>query len=140
MENNAAPAVPPPAAPAPQTGKKRHGCLTTWMILILIGCVLSLAGYLAGASFMVGDDRPGWYIPVNIIIIVIQIISAIAILKWKKWGFWGFVVATVISVIIGFTAGAGMGIATIVGGIIGIAILYGVLHIGKENKGWPQLE
>jgi hypothetical protein len=24
--------------------------------------------------------------------------------------------------------------------IIGVLLLYGVLHIGKENKGWSQLE
>jgi hypothetical protein len=27
-----------------------------------------------------------------------------------------------------------------VGGLLGVAILYGVLHIGKERKGWTQLE
>jgi hypothetical protein len=25
-------------------------------------------------------------------------------------------------------------------GLVGIAILYGVLQIGKKNKEWPQLE
>jgi hypothetical protein len=34
----------------------------------------------------------------------------------------------------------GLGIFQSAVGLIGIAVLYGVLQIGKENKGWPQLE
>jgi hypothetical protein len=33
----------------------------------------------------------------------------------------------------------GLGVLSFVG-LVGIAMLYGVLHIGKENKGWSQLE
>jgi hypothetical protein len=25
-------------------------------------------------------------------------------------------------------------------GLVGVLLLFGVLHIGNENKGWPQLE
>jgi hypothetical protein len=135
MENQAAPA---PAAQPPVKTKKRHGCLTVWLILIIIGCALSLVGYLVGSSFMVAANVPGWVIPVYIVISVLQLVCAIALFKWKKWGFWGIIVATVISVIIGFATH--MGIATVIFALIGIAILYGVLQIGKENKGWPQLD
>jgi hypothetical protein len=34
----------------------------------------------------------------------------------------------------------GLGAGTVLAGLAGLLVLYGVLHIGKENKGWPQLE
>ena len=34
----------------------------------------------------------------------------------------------------------GLGFWSAVGGILAVLILYGVLHIGKNNKGWPQLD
>jgi hypothetical protein len=43
----------------------------------------------------------------------------------------------VASLVVNLWLGVGMGVA---GAVIGVLLLYGVLHIGKENKGWPQLE
>jgi hypothetical protein len=34
----------------------------------------------------------------------------------------------------------GLGPLAAIGGIIGVLFLYGVLQIGKENKGWSRLE
>jgi len=64
-------------------------------------------------------------------------VCAVAVLQWKKWGFWGFCASAVASLVVNLWLGVGMGI---VGAVIGVLLLYGVLHIGKENKGWPRLE
>jgi hypothetical protein len=57
----------------------------------------------------------------------------------EKWGFWGFCAVN----IIGIVADIGLGISIVwplVAMLISIAVLYGVLNIGQNNKGWPQLD
>jgi hypothetical protein len=75
---------------------------------------------------------------VLIILSLFNLVCAIQLLRWKKWGFWGYCVSTVVAVAISLSLG--LGISSLIGGILGIAILFGVLHIGRENKGWPQLD
>jgi hypothetical protein len=59
-------------------------------------------------------------------------------LNGKKWGFWGFIASSIVALFVNLSIGMGIGQSLL--GLVGIALLYGVLHIGKENKGWPQLE
>ena len=120
--------------------KQRHGCLTTWLILMIIANTLAAVIYLF-ASAPIQKQLPGspeWLFPVMALFSVINLICAVALLKWKKWGFLGFC-ASSIAVLL-FNLSAGLGTGTSLGGLLGAAILYGVLHIGKEDKGWPQLE
>jgi hypothetical protein len=113
--------------------KKRHGCLTTWLILIILGAVASTIIVLVGAA-AVGLST--WVIIVEIVVCVIEIVCAIALFGWKKWGFYGFCVAAVIMIILNIIAKSWFSVAS---PIISIALLYAVLQIGKDNKGWPQL-
>jgi hypothetical protein len=83
-------------------------------------------------------DAPGWAFPVLIVFSLFNLVCAIALFKWKKWGFWGCCVFSVVALVVNLSVGLGIGPA--VGGLVGVLLLYGVLHIGKENKGWPQLE
>ena len=76
--------------------------------------------------------------PVLIVVSLFNLLCAIMLFKWKKWAFWGFCASAV--VVIAVNLSAGIGIAASLGGLIGVAILYGVLHIGGDNKGWPQLD
>jgi hypothetical protein len=69
---------------------------------------------------------------------VFIIICAVGLFMWKKWGFWGFCAAAVIGIIINISSGGP--IYAIISPIISVLVLFGVLNIGKENKGWPQLE
>ena len=32
------------------------------------------------------------------------------------------------------------GLLSAIGGVLAVLILYSALHIGKDDKGWPQLE
>jgi len=75
----------------------------------------------------------------------------------KKWGFWGYCASSIAGLAINLLINTG-GAVQIPGGtsqalvgsisiiisvaavILGILILFGVLHIGKENKGWRQLK
>ncbi len=56
----------------------------------------------------------------------------------KKWGYWGFAVSSIVAFSVNLASGLGVGQSLL--GLLGLALLYGVLQIGKENAGWSQLE
>ena len=130
------------ATATPETGniKKRHGCLTAYLIFLIVVFAVFVIYYIAAASFVNSTLRlSGWTLPVLIILGLLDIVCAVALFRWKKWGFWGFCALAVVTLIVNISSGSG--IATSLTGLIGIAVMYGVLNIGdKENKGWPQLE
>lgn len=120
--------------------KSRHGCLTAYLILMLIAnagtaLIYLLAGDMVLQAF---PDAPGWTIPVLVFVTSFNFVCAIALFKWKKWGFWGFCVSAVAA--LGINLAIGLGPGSSIGGLVGVAILYGVLHIGDNNKGWSQLD
>jgi hypothetical protein len=65
-------------------------------------------------------------------------VCTIALFRWKKWGFWGFCVSSVVAIVVNLSGGLGIG--SYLSGLIMIGLMYGVLQIGRENKGWPQLD
>ncbi|MCJ7670307.1 MAG: zinc-ribbon domain-containing protein [Dehalococcoidia bacterium] len=111
--------------------KRRHGCLTAYLIFaIIVNVGVALYYVLAGlAAFAIGA--------IFIVLLIFNIICLIALFKWKKWGFWGVVVCIIIGVCLTLYLGLG---PESFSGLVGLAVLYGVLQVGKENKGWPQLE
>ncbi len=118
--------------------RKRHGCLTVWLFLIIIANLLAIIVLATGMMSATEQlELPVWYVPVVILLSVIEIVFAVALFRWKKWGFWGFAVFTAASVIISAVNGD---FYSVISGVISLAILYGVLNIGGENRAWPQLE
>jgi hypothetical protein len=120
--------------------KSRHGCLTVWLVIIIIGSSLSALMYLFGSEIIrrTFPDTPGWTFIILIVLSLFNIVCAIALLQWKKWGFWGICASSIAAIIINIVIGLGIGY--ILSGLIGVVLLYAVLQIGKENKGWPQLD
>jgi hypothetical protein len=130
--------TPENETPSGPKTKNRHGCLTVWLILLIVGAFIVIFEYVAESDLLQSTGGlPGWSIGAFIVIGIWEIVCAIALFRWKKWGFWGFCIIAVIGVLINIVLG--LGVLSFVG-LVGIAMLYGVLHIGKENKGWPQLE
>jgi len=107
---------------------------------MIIANSVSTIMYLLGSSYIKQTlpNAPSWLFPVLAVLGIFNLVCAIALFKWKKWGFWGFCASAVAALIINISTG--VGIAPSLVGLIGVAILFGVLHIGKENKGWPQME
>jgi len=124
-----------PQAAVPQ-GKNRHGCLTAWLIMILITNPITILIYLFGGDTY--SYLPSWFIPVMIVFSLINVGAAILLFKWNKLGFWLFCGSALVVVIINLAVGLAWYLA--LSGPIGILLLFGVLNIGKENKGWTQLE
>ena len=129
-----------PTQSQPSQPKQRHGCLTAYLVFIIIANSASAFMYIVGREAIRQNlpDMPDWAFPVLIAFGVLNLVCAIALFKWKKWGFWGFTFSACIVLVVNLAIG--LSPAQAFGGLIGVAILYGVLQIGRTNKGWPQLE
>ncbi|HCS38553.1 MAG TPA: hypothetical protein DIW44_03075 [Anaerolineaceae bacterium] len=118
----------------PSDGKKnRHGCLTAYLIFMILANTGALIMYLVQEY-----NFAPWVIPTLIVLLLSNITVTIALFMWKRWGFllvcFNATASFVINLIIGVS------ILQALMGFVGIGVLYGVLQIGKNNKGWPQLD
>lgn len=122
--------------------KERHGCATSWLILMI---VLNSLGALS--NFFLRDEikhNLQRNIPDNMLIIlgiigILNVIFAIMIFRWKKLGFWGFTTTSII--VLAINLYLGLGIRQSLLGLIGIVILYAILHIKKNNiSTWESLD
>jgi hypothetical protein len=121
--------------------KQRHGCLTAWLVLVIIANALVALLYVAGGGVVAASlpSSRGWLVPVLAVLALANVAFAIALFLWKRWGFYGFVASSLVGLVVNIAAGINP--AQAVFGLVGVAILYGVLQIGNAgNKGWPQLE
>ena len=122
--------------------KQRHGCLTAWLILMMIGNAATALLYLLAEP----KQLPSSPIELNrttmVLLCLLSIINlsfAVGLWYWKKWAFFGF---TLTAVLMFFTnLNMGIDIASAALGLIGIVFLYLVLQI-KHNgiSGWDNLE
>ena len=120
--------------------KERHGCLTAYLVLAIIANSATALLYLFGAEAIKRStpNMPDWAFPLLIVLVLFNLACAIALFRWKKWGFWGLVASAI--VILGVNLTIGLGVSSAIVGLLRVLLLYGILHIGKDNKGWPQLE
>jgi len=121
-------------------GKQRHGCLTTFLVLGIIANALASLGNLFGGAMIRQSfpDVPAWALPVLAVGGIFNIVCIIALFQWKKWGFYGAVASYIVAFFVNLVVG--LNIVQALLGLVGIALLYGVLQIGGDKKGWAQLE
>jgi hypothetical protein len=120
--------------------KQRHGCLTARLVVIVIANVLVGLAYLAARGTIAGalPNVPRGIFLLLSAVSFVNVVFAIALFQWKRWGFYGFVATSLLALVINLAAGLGVVRSLI--GLLGVAILYGVLQIGGARKGWTQLE
>lgn len=120
--------------------KERHGCLTAWLVLVILANgFTALATPLSVASIQEAlPDFPAWIVWPIAGLALLNILFAVALFNWKRWGFYGFVATSLAACALNLYAG--LGIFDSVRGLIGIAVLYGVLQIGGKKSGWAQLD
>ncbi|HJN72840.1 MAG TPA: hypothetical protein QGF58_02800 [Myxococcota bacterium] len=119
--------------------KTRHGCLTAYLIIMMVmNSAMSLA-YLAAGDFFLEfmPGAPGWSMPVLAVMGGINLACAIALWSWKKWGFYGFCGSAAITLVINLSIGIDPGQS--IAGLAGVIVLYFVLQTG-EPKAWTLLE
>jgi hypothetical protein len=131
--------IPPNTPPNNQpqrAGKQRHGCLTVWLILIILANIGTTVAMVSIISTNPGSYY-AWAMPVYIIFGVWAVICAIALFNWKKWGFYGFILGAVGLMIVYLISRS---YAYAFTPFISVAVLFAVLNIGGVDKGWTQLE
>ena len=123
-----------------ETPKQRHGCLTTWLILMILANSFTAVFNLWSApnTQRLFPRFPLWGIWGLALMGALNVLFALALFRWKRWGFFGFCCANLITC--GLNIYGGIGVIPSVVGLIGVVILFGVLQLGGQNKGWPQLE
>ena len=124
------------------TQKQRHGCVTAWVVLMIITNSLTAIIYLF-ASDLITNNLPGNVSTPMIILLGLvgigNVVFSVFLFQWKKLGFWGFATTSVMALIINLSLGLGIGQSIL--GLVGIALLYGILQIKKDNvSAWDNLE
>lgn len=122
--------------------KKRHGCVSAWLVLMILVNSMSALVYFILQKVM-PEVFQGILPEKNIIILGVlataNVVFAVFLLQWKKIGFWGYAGTTVIVFIINLQSGLGMNSSVF--GLAGIAILYGILQIKQDGvTAWENLE
>jgi hypothetical protein len=104
------------------TERKRGGCLTAFLILMLIGNPLAGLYYLLAGSTVRQSlpTLPEWAIPVLGLLALANFVFAIAIWKWKRWGVYGFVGSSLVAFLVNLI---GIGILVALFGLVGVVIL-----------------
>lgn len=122
--------------------KQRHGCVTTWLILMIVINSLTAITYLF-AGETISQNLPGGISNTILMLLALMgicnVIFSIMLLKWKIFGFWGFLVTSIAALTINLSNGIGVGQSLF--GLLGIFILYGVFQIKKKGiTAWSNLE
>lgn len=122
--------------------KQRHGCVTAWLIFMIIVNSLTAVLYLFMGEVISQNLPTPIPQPMMVTLAIVSIINfvlAIMLFKWKKWAFWGFVVTSLAAFAINLSVGLGIGQSLF--GLAGIAILYGILQIKQKGvTTWEGLE
>ena len=134
MDNNETSELPPQIEE-----KKRHGCLTACLVLMILGSVYNILGSLYTYFF---DDiiqiDLSWFYLLMAVAGLLNIVSLVAVFKWKKWGFWLFSITALFVFCSRLYGGADI-VPSLLIGLTGVAFLFGALFVGDKN-GWSQLD
>ena len=126
----------------PVKEKERHGCVTAWLVfIIVINSILALVYLLA--SDMITNNLPNPPSKSMILLLgllgLANVVFAVLLLKWKKIAFLGFVATGVAAC--GINISIGLGIGQSLFGLVGIGVLYGILQIKKDEvSAWDNME
>lgn len=122
--------------------KQRHGCLTTWIILMMIGNVFSSIAYLVLEPKILEEQGVIMTKEQMIILAFLGVVNlsfAIGLWFWKKWAFYGFAISGVLMFLTNLNLGTDIISASL--GLIGIMILFSILQMKNgEKSGWDNLE
>ncbi len=104
--------------------KKRGGCLTAWLIFMLIANSLTALYYLV--SLAIGEGLPGipqWAKYILAVGCILNIVFAVAILRWKRWGVYGFGFVSIVAFIFNLATGLPIFNPIAALGLVGIIVL-----------------
>lgn len=109
--------------------------------MIIANAGTALAYFFASDFFVqnLPSNPPTYLIIVLGVIGLVNLFFSIMLLRWKKWAFWGFGISSIFALMVNLMMG--IGVTTSLGGLVGIAILYGILQIKQDGKSaWELME
>lgn len=122
--------------------KQRHGCVTAWLILMIIANSLSGAAYLFMGDTISQNISGGITTPILLLLAgmcILNVVLAVMLFQWKKWAFWAFIGTSLVGFIINMSMGLGLGSALF--GFVGVAVLFGILQMRQNGvSAWENLE
>jgi hypothetical protein len=120
--------------------KSRHGCVTVWLILVILANTsLALVCIVAREQLLARFPAEiSWLIPVTTVLAIANLICAVALLNWKLWGFVGMCLVAVASMGINLYFHAP--VTDIAACVVGPVVLGILLQFGDRKSTWSQLE
>jgi hypothetical protein len=121
--------------------KERHGCVTAWLIFMIVTNSVVLLLNLTWKSLLDPSitDKMARTLVVAAVLNLANIGFAIALLRWKLWGFFGMVVTSVLAFILNLKAGFSPFQA--LPGLFGIVVLFAFLQMRRnEISAWDLME
>ncbi len=121
---------------------KRGGCLTSWLVFIVLVNALALFGtfnrYLPFfGTYGVQAGPVFWYFIVNILCEIAYIGGAVALFLWRRWGLYLLVGGAIVIFFLDIVSGLPIlqAIGYLAGRSIGLALLFLLLRSGGK---WAQ--
>lgn len=122
--------------------KKRHGCLTAWLIMLMVANSLSALVYFIIDPKLL--ETQGIFMGKEQMILlgflgIINLSFAIGLWFWKKWAFYGFAISGGMMFLTNLNLGTDAVSASL--GLVGVLLLFSLLQMKNgETSGWEQLE
>lgn len=117
--------------------KDRHGCLTAWLVLMIIANALTALSYvvriLPRTIHSTRSHTPAWALFLLAAGCIANVVFAVALFRWKRWGFFGALITTVLAFALNLKLGIKPAFAMI--GFCGIIILYAVYKWEVTERG-----
>ena len=104
---------------------KRSGCLTAFIIILIVLYALGAIGYFLAGPLLAGMV-PGYTAASSIysgILSLLSIVFLFGVWKYKKWGFYGFIAVSIINIVLSIFMGGDI-ITSVISGLIFPLILY----------------
>ena len=121
---------------------KLHGCVTAWLVLMIVANSITALVYLFMPDTIFGalpGTQPAYAQVLLPLMALANLGFAIMLFQLKKWAFYGFVVTSLLAV--GVNLSMGLGIASSLSGLVGVGILYGILQLEKDGvNAWERME
>ncbi len=119
--------------------RKRHGLLTLWLVLVIGANFLeALRHYILQDEIReIFPEAPEWVFVVLLLAGAANVVFGIALFLWKKWAFWGLLCISLLQAVLYIYLGVGLQALVFV---LVVVVLYFVLQLGGEQRGWYQLE
>lgn len=122
--------------------QERHGCVTAWLILMIVANIISAISYffLGDAIVALLPSQPPLIMLLAIgFLAIINVVFAVMLFQWKKIGFYGFVVTSILA--FGLNIFMGIGISQSLPGLLGFVLLYAIFQIKNKagKSAWENL-